>query len=265
MLPRPCNHKIPLDNHHPMNGAAVASVTCLRVRNIDLPEVVIVYGTTVLQYDPKGFRVLFDDCHSVETIVVGLFSEETKRDERDGLHAADPLETTYVDFPSYGMQFSMTVTPPDPGDLLRILESLQIQPRGFGGSSGFGMRPAEPPRNPLASRTVVWTSDIDQTRAARMAGMRVMTIHPHKDDLADAYVPDLDRLCVEDIATPGSFWLNPPHPRDDLGNRVDPYRFTTKMQSTTKNQSSDDSSTTMGMNEIDPDEFAAILADIDPL
>jgi hypothetical protein len=98
-----------------------------------------------------------------------------------------------------------------------------------------------------------------------MAGMRVMTIHPHKDDLADAYVPDLDRLCVEDIATPGSFWLNPPHPRDDFGNRVDPYRFTTKMQSTTKNQSSDDSSTTMGMNEIDPDEFAAILADIDPL
>jgi hypothetical protein len=40
--------------------------------------------------------------------------------------------------------------------------------------------------------------------------------------LADA-VLDLDwsSIRMDDIATPGSFWLNPPHPKDDDGNRVD--------------------------------------------
>ena len=40
------------------------------------------------------------------------------------------------------------------------------------------------------------------------------------NDLADAIVDEVD-FYLDDIATPGSFWLNPPNPRDDEGNKVD--------------------------------------------
>jgi hypothetical protein len=42
--------------------------------------------------------------------------------------------------------------------------------------------------------------------------------------LADAVVDDnhdWPSLFMDNIATPGSYWLNPPHPREDNGNAVD--------------------------------------------
>jgi hypothetical protein len=63
----------------------------------------------------------------------------------------------------------------------------------------------------------------EHSRAARYAGMRAVSTDA-SDGLADAVleVDEVRELWLEDIATPGSFWLNPPHPRDDKGNRVDP-------------------------------------------
>ena len=68
-------------------------------------------------------------------------------------------------------------------------------------------------------------------------GMRILcledtTTSDDDDDdfLADAIINDYQNLYLEDIATPGSFWLNPPYPRDDEGNKVDIiYDLTTTM------------------------------------
>jgi hypothetical protein len=50
--------------------------------------------------------------------------------------------------------------------------------------------------------------------------MRVICLNDNL--LADAVLSlDWSSIGMDDIATPGSFWLNPPHPKDDAGNSVD--------------------------------------------
>ena len=85
--------------------------------------------------------------------------------------------------------------------------------------------------------------------------MRVVSVDQN-DLLADAVVDIID-FGVDDIATPGSFWLNPPHPRDDEGNAVDPYNLAYGSPSSSPSSSDD--------NEIDDDQLRAILADLAPL
>ena len=77
---------------------------------------------------------------------------------------------------------------------------------------------------------------------------------------------------MDDIATPGSFWLNPPHPRDDEGNAVDPILIMERYEMTSSNKDeinairNDGDQTTASQNEeVDDDYLAAILADMDPL
>jgi len=172
--------------------------------------------------------------------------------------------------------------PPNPFDLCRALESLQIQPRPFGESSGFGAQQrADPLRSPLPARTVVFTSTVDQTRAARLAGTRVIRIDngsfgddTDDDHLADAVVADFESIWLEDIATPGSFWLNPPQPRDDEGNRVDPeqvikwfveqqHQEPAERKGIQRGGSTTDPSSES--QDIDDDELKRILADLAPL
>ena len=91
--------------------------------------------------------------------------------------------------------------------------------------------------------------------------MRVVSFSPD-DPLADAVVDHQVDFTVDDIATPGSFWLNPPHPRDDKGNRVDPYAVANAGDDGT------DDGTVGGSfvaNADDNDELRWILADLDPL
>jgi hypothetical protein len=108
--------------------------------------------------------------------------------------------------------------------------------------------------------------------------MRVLCLEDN--DLADAIVEDggWDSICMDDIATPGSFWLNPPHPRDDKSNTVDPEQVMEMLESKSQesksqqqhqgdaNSSKQRSDVVLGDSMMmSDDELKAILADMDPL
>ena len=40
--------------------------------------------------------------------------------------------------------------------------------------------------------------------------------------MADVCIDDLTECCLDDLSTPGAFWLNPSLNRDASGNKVDP-------------------------------------------
>ena len=115
----------------------------------------------------------------------------------------------------------------------------------------------------MPARTVVFCETVEQTRAARFCGMRVMCFHDN--DLADAIVDAFD-FYLDDIATPGSFWLNPPHPRDDEGNKVYVEDLIEEFEAVKDDkQNADQPAITRESDEMDDDELQAILADMAPL
>jgi hypothetical protein len=88
----------------------------------------------------------------------------------------------------------------------------------------------DPPRCPLPKHCVVfvagpYTTSRARCTAARLAGMRIMYIERKgigncdSEDLVDGVISGFGNdsteslLTIDDIATPGSFWLNPPSPR----------------------------------------------------
>lgn len=246
------------------------------VRNIDLPEAVILYGRDVM-VDPAvplaadttarvGLCALLQECHDVQTAVIVMW--ETERDgavnaARAFLRAA--LVEESVAGPCHVVAQSQP--PPNPYDLLSAVESITIQPRAFGGSSGFGSKAADPERPIEPKHCVVLTSTVDQTRAARAAGMRTISVEPQDDFLADAvlFQNEID-FWLDDIATPGSFWLNPPHPRDDHGNKVDPYQLAELYkQRAAIGKVSAPQPDAEKISDMEDDRFDAILADLSPL
>jgi hypothetical protein len=179
----------------------------MMVRNIDLPEALILYGKDVI-CDPsvantarEGLSGLLEECHQVQTAVIILL-EDGERKSDDATSFVENLFGNPVATPCHVI--SQTEAPPNPTDLLNALESVIIQPRAFGGSSGFGSKPPDPERHPEPKHCVVISSTIHQTRAARAVGMRVVSVDPH-DDLADAvlFQDEID-FWLDDIATPGS-------------------------------------------------------------
>ncbi|KAL7543612.1 hypothetical protein ACHAXR_013169 [Thalassiosira sp. AJA248-18] len=201
---------------------------------------------------------------------------------------------------------------PSPAFLLDSLRSVYIDPRGFGGSSGFGRGQwIEPRRSPMTARTVVfiagdWTSNNNQVMlyddddedekctvkdrcaAARAAGCRVIYLEQLPDqqngiqddsqtmNLCDAAIDtlgndnprDLQPITLDAICTPGDYWLNPPNPRDDVGNRVavddivEWFRSEREMVENVEDQAcvvADEE------DEMSEEELAKILADLDGL
>ena len=231
------------------------------VRNIDLPEAVMLYGAHVCIHPSLsdslrgGLGPLLDDCWADETVVFALLEEEQ----------AKPAQNLLPDYCHIHIQ---SVSPPNPEDLLQALTSVpDFQPKPFGGSAGFGTRQTlDPLRSPLPARTVVLTHTLEQTRAARCAGMRAIRVDgADDDDLADFVLMDDEiDFTVDDIATPGSFWLNPPHPRDDQGNHVDPFQVVQIMNESVKNVATD-ATAAVAPEPDDEDELLRLLADIDPL
>ena len=204
---------------------------------------------------------------------------------------------------------------PSPAFLLDSLRSVSIDPRGFGGSSGFGRGQwIEPRRCPMPARTVVfvagdWISPQkgqhiseeerknhvkDRCTAARLAGCRVIYVEhipnptPQKiattilDDLptmalCDAVIDtfgndnprDLQSITLDAISTPGDFWLNPPSPRDDMGNAVSVDEIvelfrSERVESKTASKNANDEDAVAGNdNDMSEEEMKAILADLD--
>jgi hypothetical protein len=235
------------------------------VRNIDLPEAIVFYGQDVfchrdnnssgLQLLP-GVTKLLQECRDIETPVVII-------------DMIGDFNNTMVEMMSAVSVYNASSLPPPPNPraLFEAIQTLIVQPRGFGGSSGFGRaRTADPsPRIPLFQHTVVLCNSIEACRAARYVGTRC--ISKIDVDLADAVVDEWDEIVtVDDIATPGSFWLNPPHPKDDEGNRVDIYELMDYYDKGEQSATIETTESTMSpLSMGDDDELSRILADLDTL
>lgn len=225
------------------------------VRNIDLAEAIIFYGGESLYQNGAeflpGVENMLEECKRDETAVLAILEANTS-----GLPSSSASSMIQARI--------ATQPPPNPRDLWEAIHSIVIQPKGFGGSSGFGSKAADTERPPLPKHCVVLCHTEHQCRAARYAGMRVLCLTDNA--LADAvlFEGDWESICVDDIATPGSFWLNPPHPRDDESNSVDvdavmeAYENPESYEATIDDQNAAD-------GEMDRAQLAAILADMDPL
>ncbi len=203
---------------------------------------------------------------------------------------------------------------PSPAFLLDSLRSVNIDPRGFGGSSGFGRGQwVEPRRSPMTARTVVfiagdWVTDNsseeveveerstvkDRCAAARAAGCRVIYLENLSSDenlpvsieddedaisLCDAVIDyfgndntrEIQPVSLDAISTPGDYWLNPPNPRDDMGNGVaadeivEYFRSEREMEDAMSDSACVVDDIDAADEEISEDEMAAILADLDAL
>jgi hypothetical protein len=246
------------------------------VRNIDLVEALIFYGAeSILQLDAccddssvtttsaptllAGVESLIDECHRDGTAVLAIV-------ETENLQLVNTISHHIKENIVHARQQSSL--PPNPRDLYESILAVEIQPKGFGGSSGFGTKAPDPIRTPLPKHCVVLCSTEDQCRAARFMGMRVLCMTDNA--LADAVIDDGDwsSIGMDDIATPGSFWLNPPHSRDDDGNAVDPLKVMERYNtdgSEPWSASSTQDGTTPQEEAVDDGYLAAILADMDPL
>ncbi len=254
-------HDIDFSSFHPRSTGRLQMV-----RNIDLVEALIFYGDeTIVSRDDDsnmdlldGVQSLLKECQRDDTAVIAIMEENVR---------------TFLskEYPSIHV-FPNTHPPPNPKDLWEAIHSIPpIQPKGFGGSSGFGTKAADPERSPLSKHCVVLCSTEHQCRAARYAGMRVVCMTDNS--LADAVIDtDWSSLCMDDIATPGSFWLNPPHPRDDMSNAVDVetvIQAYKKLEGVDESKSSTEevstSPTSIFQQELSDTALAKMLADIDPL
>ena len=101
-----------------------------------------------------------------------------------------------------------------------------------GGLGGFGSNnQIEPPRNPKAAYCIVFSDTPEACLAARAAGIRTVGVAGEEDvDVDEALESAADvvfewdeagSIVLDDLYTPGSFWLNPPTPRDADGNWCD--------------------------------------------
>jgi hypothetical protein len=228
------------------------------VRNIDLVEALIFYGEdSLFQGDDEllsGVEYLVDECRRDETAVLAILPPSAQNH-----HPALP-KAIHV--------HTETQAPPNPRDLWEAIHSVEVHPKGFGGSSGFGRKAADPERPPVPKHCVALCHTEDQCRAARYVGMRVLCLTDNA--LADAVMMDdcWESICMDDIATPGSFWLNPPHPRDDDGNGIDIEAVIDAYEN--ENEDEDGSGGPRALakddnGELDDDQLRAMLADIDPL
>ena len=122
--------------------------------------------------------------------------------------------------------------------------------------------------------------------AAKLAGMRVLYLEPEgmgtsdAEDLADAIVTglgsddDWEVVRLDDIATPGGYWLNPPVGKDEAGNRANLVALCNAFQQArscglegadTQASSSSSANNSGGEEQMSEDEMASILADLDGL
>eukprot|EP00536_Pseudo-nitzschia_multiseries_P006114 jgi/Psemu1/239116/estExt_Genewise1.C_1260036 len=258
------------------------------VRNIDQVEALIFYGTKSIFYpttienkenDKTGTRILLpgvkdliEECQRDETAVLAILDQNDKDSSAGGKDDGTVVYRTE------------TSPAPNPRDLWEAIHSIQIDPKGFGGSSGFGQKAPDPTRSPSPAHCVVLCETIDKCRAARYAGMRVLCLT--ENELADAVmnmgvgsddVGNLDyyweSINMDDIATPGSFWLNPPLSKDDEGNGVDvlsvieSYSIAEEEKKKKKEQQQNESSSNEDVSDPEDDDqyLNAILMDLDPL
>jgi hypothetical protein len=206
---------------------------------------------------------------------------------------------------------------PCPAALYDAVNTLLVEPKGFGGSDGFGVKNWEAVRTPLPQQCVVFVSSFsdlnaenkdddaddgadsnivyydrsdgsgsvsrDRCLAAHLAGMRVIYVEDESlpctaEDLSDGVVlslgteEDWEMVTLDDISSPGSFWLNTMQAKDEDGLTVDTMqviqeymiqREVEKEEEESKLSLEEDKNNEN--DEPDEDEIARILADMESL
>ena len=110
-----------------------------------------------------GVEDLIDECKRDETAVLVILDKE------NGIIPREEDNDVII--------FKTETSPaPNPRDLWEAIHSISIKPKGFGGSSGFGRKAADPERSPSPAHCVVLCDTADRCRAARFAGMRVLCL-----------------------------------------------------------------------------------------
>mmetsp|Transcript_5780 Transcript_5780/g.12731 ORF Transcript_5780/g.12731 Transcript_5780/m.12731 type:complete len:355 (-) Transcript_5780:197-1261(-) len=218
------------------------------LRNYDACEALIFTEGALLT--PSRIDTLVDTAFKQGTAVVLLATVEG---------AAGKLLASLGDAAQY-FALETTPSPLSTPSLYNLISRLSVIPEGFGGSDGFGMSPPQAERPPLASRCIVFVTSLAECAAVRAAGMRAVAlpdssgfVSSEVEGFADAIVNSLDEVELDDLSTPGAYWLNPAAPRDLSGNAVDP---TTGLPSGISAVSDDDYDDELAMAE-------AILADLD--
>lgn len=274
----------------PHSSAKTRSVASFlpMVRNIDFPEALIFYddshddAVSVLLEDDgttarPGLLDLLQECQDVNTPTILIVPSSTTPASKYSQEVLKKLQVfEEVSLPTTAVPGSAPSHSQAILSLWEAIQSLTIQPAGFGGSSGFGRKLADPERSPIPAHVVVFATHPEVCSAARHVGMRVLCLEDTggDGDLADAMIYDYQNLYLEDVATPGSFWLNPPYPRDDEGDKVDILYDLTMMNDSGDNTIDDDDisvesgdvdSNELSSSKAEKDMLQAILDDLDPL
>jgi len=117
-------------------------ITIQFLRNFDLPEAVIFYGRECVFDGEKwktGVRRLVQEAEDVGTASI-LISESCTVSELKDLCKDDSFKLcSSLEEGGEGKGLGYA---PSPAALLDAIASVEIQPRGFGGSSGFGTKQA---------------------------------------------------------------------------------------------------------------------------
>ena len=91
------------------------------------------------------------------------------------------------------------------------------------------------------------------------------------DSFGNDNAREIQPVSLDAISTPGDYWLNPPNPRDDVGNGVavdeivEYFRTEREMEDALSDSSCIVADNDVADEEISEDEMAAILADLDAL
>ena len=139
------------------------------VRNIDMVEALIFYGINSIYYKTDTDERIF--LPGVEDLI-----EECKRDATSVIAILDKDNTSQNNKDDFIFFRTETSPAPNPCDLWEAIHSIEVKPKGFGGSSGFGRKAADPERSPLPVHCVVLCDSVEKCRAARFAGMRVLCL-----------------------------------------------------------------------------------------
>jgi hypothetical protein len=309
-------------------------LSLIMLRNFDLPEALIFYGLDSIlnpchSSTRPGLLRLVEEARQDNIPVIFLSErlsiEELKQkvessehiflnlNEKNHIHYRSSKEEFVVLWDEQYEPYDPLYDPPTfqgkgvghapcPAALLDAIHTIKIQPKGFGGSSGFGVKHSESTRSPLPQHCVVFVSSSsdsvdgskningiydgsgslsrDRCIASRLAGMRSIYIEDEHlscsaEDVCDGVVQsygtkeDWSMVTIDDISTPGSFWLNMAQAKDEQGFKVDSKSVIASMVEKRMGiMKSVDLSKTSELNTwmVDlPTDIDALLKDIDPL
>lgn len=144
-------HRSIKDKIYSRRGCSTSELTM--IRNIDLPEALVFYGTNTVFHNPDnsirpGVTKLMTEAKELGTVCILLSESMDSKVLKDRVEQSDLSGQNLIVRSSLEIDDGIGYSP-SPLALLESITSVMIEPRGFGGSSGFGTKMADPERSPL--------------------------------------------------------------------------------------------------------------------